>query len=68
MLTTSNHELNVSDLNLAENEFVRAASGLNSARCPHAGFREAEIPHIFARLIEDLPHEHRIVNRVEVGG
>jgi len=66
MLTTSNHELSVSDLNLAENEFVTSFR-FEFGTVP-TGFREVEAPHIFARVLEDLPHEHRIVNRVEVGG
>jgi len=66
MLSTVNHELDVSDLTLAANEFVTSFR-FEFGTVP-AGFREEQAPHIFTRVLEDLPHEHRIVNRVEVGG
>jgi len=66
MLSTVSHELEVSDLNLRTNEFVTSFR-FEFGTVP-AGFREVEAPHIFTRVLEDLPHEHRIVNRVEVGG
>ena len=66
MLSTVNHTLEVSDLNLAANEFVTSFRFEFGTVPP--GFRENLAPHIYTRVLEDLPHEHRIVNRVEVGG
>jgi len=66
MLSTVNHELDVSDLNLAANEFVTSFRFEFGTVPP--GFREVDAPYIFVRVLDDLPHEHRIVNRVEVGG
>jgi len=66
MLSTVNHELDVADLNLAANEFVTSFR-VEFGTVP-AGFREDATPHIFTRVLDDLPHEHRIVNRVEAGG
>ena len=66
MLSTVNHTLEVADLNLAANEFVTSFR-FEFGTVP-AGFREVQVPHIFARVVDNLPHEHRIVNSVEVGG
>jgi len=64
--TTSSHELNASELRLAEGEFITSFRLEFGTVAP--GFRQVEAPHIYTRVLEDLPHEHRIVNRTDVGG
>ena len=64
--TTSSHTLDVSELRLVEGEFItsfRAEFGTVPA-----GFRQVEARHIYTRVLDCLAHEHRIVNRTDVGG
>jgi hypothetical protein len=65
LLTTVNNELTVADLKLTANEFVtdfRVEFGT-----VEPGFHEVEAPYILTRVLDDLPNEHRIVNRTDVG-
>ena len=66
LLTTTNHELDISELDLRENEHITSFR-LEFGTVP-PGFREADPPRIYTRVQEDLPHEHRIINRTDVGG
>ena len=66
LLTTANHELNVSDLRLAENEFVTGFRFIFGTVEP--GFRETNAPYITARVLDTLEHEYRIINRADAGG
>jgi len=66
LLTTVNHELDVSDLKLAANEFVTDIRMEFGTVQP--GFQEKDAPYLMTRVLDGLPHEHRFVNRVTVGG
>jgi hypothetical protein len=66
LLTTVNNELEVSSLGLAANEYVtdfRVEFGT-----VQPGFHETEAPYIMTRVLDDLPHEHRFVNKTDAGG
>jgi hypothetical protein len=66
LLTTVNNELSVSDLKLAANEYVTDFKLEFGTVQP--GFHETEAPYILTRVLDGLPHEHRIVNKTDVGG
>jgi len=66
LLTTVNHELEVSELRLAANEFVTEFRLEFGTVQP--GFREVSAPYIMTRVLDGLPHEHRFVNRTDAGG
>ncbi len=66
LLTTVSNELSVADLKLAANEYVtdfRVEFGT-----VQPGFHETEAPYILTRVLDDLPHEHRFVNKTDAGG
>jgi len=56
----------VADLNLAASEFITSFK-LEFGTVP-AGFGQDGDFYIYAKVRETLPHEHRFVNRVDVGG
>jgi uncharacterized surface anchored protein len=65
LLTTVSNELSVSDLKLAQNEYVtdfRMEFGT-----VEPGFHETEAPYIMTCVLDDLPHEYRFVNKADVG-
>jgi hypothetical protein len=66
--TARNHTIDASPaaLGLAANEFVTEFMVV-FGRVP-AGFRQVEAPFIICDVLPGLPHEHRFVNRVDVGG
>jgi len=66
LLTTVNHELDVSDLKLAANEFITDFKIEFGTVQP--GFHEVDAPYILTRVLDDLPHEYRFVNKTDVGG
>ena len=66
LLTTVNHELDVSDLKLAANEFITDFKLEFGTVEP--GFHEVEAPFILTRVLDDLPHEYRFANKTDVGG
>jgi len=66
LLTTTSYELSVSDLKLATNEYVTDFKLIFGTVEP--GFHETEAPYILARVLEELEHETRIVNKADAGG
>ena len=64
--TANSYELDVSGLNLAASEFITSFR-LEFGTVP-AGFTQDGDFNMYTKVREDLPHEHRFVNRVDVGG
>jgi hypothetical protein len=64
--TANSYELSVADLNLAANEYITAFR-LEFGTVP-AGFSQDGDFYMYTRVREDLPHEHRFINRVDIGG
>lgn len=64
--TNTNHELDVSALKLAGNEYItdfRFVFGTVKA-----DFHEEEAPFIFVKVLDNLPNEYRFTNKTDVGG
>jgi len=64
--TANSYELSVADLGLAASEFITSFR-LEFGTVP-AGFTQDGDFYMYTLVRENLPHEHRFVNRVDVGG
>jgi uncharacterized surface anchored protein len=65
LISTVNNELSISDLKLTANEYITEFKLEFGTVEP--GFREKTAPYILTRVLDDLPHEHRFVNKADVG-
>ncbi len=66
LTSTVNNTLDVASLNLPTNEHITEFKLEFGTVEP--GFREETAPYILTRLLNDLPHEHRFVNKTDAGG
>jgi len=64
--TANSYELSAAGLNLAASEYITSFK-LEFGTVP-AGFAQDGDFYMYTKVRDDLPHEHRFVNRVDVGG